>query len=108
MLAAENSDFGVDGTGNVDGSYRLIRLKDRWTVWSENAQNMARWPCCIDCCLAAVDALQTLSSTFIYTVEIYCPSGCSFETFAGPNNAECFFTSKTNLTARRHFVSKLS
>ena len=43
MLAAENRDFGVtvkllaetlvvDGTGNVDGSYRLIRLKDRWTV----------------------------------------------------------------------------
>ena len=45
MLAAENSDFGVtgellvetlvvDGTGNVDGSYRLTRLKDsdRWTV----------------------------------------------------------------------------
>ena len=43
MLAAEKSDFGVtgellaetlvvDGTGNVDGSYRLIRLKDRWTV----------------------------------------------------------------------------
>ena len=51
MLAAENSDFGVDGTGNVDGSYRLIRLKDRWTVWSGNAQNMARCPCCIDCCL---------------------------------------------------------
>ena len=40
MLAAENRDFGVtgellaetlvvDGTGNVDESYRLIRLKDR-------------------------------------------------------------------------------
>ena len=62
MLAAENSDFGtgellaetlvVDGTGNVDGSYRLIRLKDRWTAngWSENAENMARW-CCIDAVL---------------------------------------------------------
>ena len=43
MLAAENRDFDVteeflvetlvvDGTGNVDRSYRLIRLKDRWTV----------------------------------------------------------------------------
>ena len=43
MLAPENNDFGVtgkllaetlvvDGTENVDGSYRLIRLKDRWTV----------------------------------------------------------------------------
>ena len=53
MLAAENRDFGVtgkllaetlvvDGTGNVDGSYRLIRLKDRWTIGSENVQNMAR------------------------------------------------------------------
>ena len=42
MLAAENSDFGVtgkllaetlvvDATGNVDGSYRSIRLRDRWT-----------------------------------------------------------------------------
>ena len=41
MLAAENSDFDVtrellaetllaNGTGNVDGSYRLIRLKDLW------------------------------------------------------------------------------
>ena len=71
MLAAEYSDFGVtgklfaetlvvDATGNVDGSYRSIRLRDRWTVGSENTQNMARWPCCIDCCLVAVDALQTL------------------------------------------------
>ena len=52
MLAAENSDFGVtgkllaetlvvDATGNVDGSYRSIRLRDRWTVESENTQNMA-------------------------------------------------------------------
>ena len=43
MLAAENSNFGVtgellaetlvvNGTGNVDGSYRLIRLRIRWTV----------------------------------------------------------------------------
>ena len=55
MLAPENSDFGVtgkllaetlvvDGTENVDGSYRLIRLKYRWTV---DLQKMARW-CCID------------------------------------------------------------
>ena len=58
MLAAKKSDFGVTGellaeilvavgTGNVHGSYRLIGLKDRWT---------------------AVGALQTLPSTFIYTV----------------------------------------
>ena len=43
MLAAENSDFGVTGeflaetlvavgTGNVDGSYQLIGLKEGWTV----------------------------------------------------------------------------
>ena len=65
---------------------------------------MARWPCCINCCLVAVDALQTLPSTSIYTVLIHCPLGCSFETFAHPNNADCFFTSKTNLTACHHFV----
>ena len=87
MLAAENSDFGVtgellaetlvvDGTGNVDGSYRLIGLKDRWTVASMLSN-------------VAVGALQTLPSTFIYTVIIHCPLGCSFETFARPNNAEC-------------------
>ena len=43
MLAAEDSDFVVTGellaetlvvkgTGNFDGSSRLIRLKDRWTA----------------------------------------------------------------------------
>ena len=52
--------------------------------------------------------LHTLPSTLIYTVKIYCSLGCSFETFARSNNAECFFTSKTDLTARRHFVCKLS
>ena len=87
MLAAENRNFGVtgkllaetlvvDGTGNVDGSYRLIGLKDRWTVASMLSN-------------VAVGALQTLSSTFIYTVIIHCPLRGSFETFTRPNNAEC-------------------
>ena len=58
--------------------------------------------------LVPVDALQTLSSTFIYNIKIHCPLECSFETFAGLNNAECVFTSKTNATARRHFVCELS
>ena len=44
MFAAEDSDFGAetgellvktfvaDEKGNVDGNYRLIRLKDRWML----------------------------------------------------------------------------
>ena len=78
MLAAENSNFGVtgellaetlvvNGTGNVDGSYRLIRLRDRWTV---GLKTLKTWHAgVIDAVrLVAVEALQTLSSTFIYTV----------------------------------------
>ena len=61
-LAAENSDFSVagellaetlvvKGTGNVDGSYRLIGLKDRWTVGLKTVKRWhAQW-CCIDAVL---------------------------------------------------------
>ena len=99
MLAAENRDFGITvkllaetlvvyGTVNVDGSYRLIGLKDRWTV---GQKAIKIWHAGVASMLSnvAVGALQTLPSTFIYTVIIHCPLGCSFETFARPNNAEC-------------------
>ena len=118
MLAAENSDFSVTGellaetlvvdeTGNVNGSDRLIWLKDQWTVglktlktWHAGVASMLSCSCW---------GYADFASTFIYTVSIQCPLGCSFETFAHPNNTEYFSTSKTNLPmARRHFVCKLS
>ena len=55
MLAAENSNFGVteellvqtlvvDGTGIVDGNYRLIRLNDRWTI---GLKTLKTWHACV-------------------------------------------------------------
>ena len=100
MLASENRDFGVtvkllaetlvvDGTENVDGSYRLIGLWDRWTQVSQKTLKI--WHAGVASMLpnVVVGALQTLPSTFIYTVVIHCSLGCSFETFARPNSAEC-------------------
>ena len=71
MLAAENSDFGVtgkllaetlvvDATGNVDESYRLIRLKDRWTV---SLKTLITWhtgvALLLSCsCLGSADVLK--------------------------------------------------
>ena len=74
MLAAEKSDFGVTGSDllaetlvldrNADGSYRLIGLKDRWTV---GLKMLKTWHASgtIKACLVAVEVLQTLPLMFV-------------------------------------------
>ena len=120
-MQPENSDFGVTGeflaetlvavgTGNVDGSYRLIWLKDGCTVslkmvkkkWHTGVASMLYCSC-------------WGSAHFAINVYLHCLSPLSFRMFLcdfcssrTANNADCFFTSKTNLMACRHFVCELS
>ena len=101
MLAAKDSNFGVTGELLTE---ILVAANLNW--WDRKCRREVL----IDstegllvlkrskhgtlvlhrCCLVAVEALQTF----------HCPLECSLKTFFRPNNAKCFFTSKSNLTLR--------